>query len=167
MEIRRATRQDAHVLSALNVHVQQIHAEALPHLFRQPATEAFSVSFMAERLADPDCCFFIAHVDGMDVGYISARVVHQPETVFMQPRTYLYIDHISVKPDYQRQGCGQRLVQEVRALARREGIDTIVLDVWSFNEQARAFFATQGFVTFNERMWMCEAEEPRCAETGQ
>jgi ribosomal protein S18 acetylase RimI-like enzyme len=167
MEIRRATLEDAHVLSALNVDVQQIHAEALPHLFKQPTTEAFSASFMAERLAAPSSYFFIAHVDGRDVGYISAQVVHQPENVFMQSRTYLYIDQISVKPDYQGQGYGQHLVQEVRALARREGIDTIVLDVWSFNEQSRTFFAKQGFVTFNERMWIREAEEPPCAKTGQ
>jgi ribosomal protein S18 acetylase RimI-like enzyme len=158
MEIRRATPEDAHVLAALNLDVQQIHVEALPHLFKQPATEAFSASFMAERLADPSSYFFIAHVDGWDVGYVSARVVHQPENAFMQARTYLYIDQISVRPDYQGQGYGQRLIQEVRALARREGIDTIALDVWSFNEKARTFFAEQGFVTFNERMWIREAE---------
>jgi hypothetical protein len=32
--------------------------------------------------------------------------------------------------------------------------DWIALDTWAFNEGAISFFKKQGFVTFNQRMWL-------------
>jgi ribosomal protein S18 acetylase RimI-like enzyme len=71
---------------------------------------------------------------------------------------YLYIDQIAVKKEYQRRGCGTRLLAEVFALARDKGIKTIALDTWSFNQQARSFLRKQGFSPFNERMWITDKQ---------
>jgi ribosomal protein S18 acetylase RimI-like enzyme len=32
-------------------------------------------------------------------------------------------------------------------------IDLVTLDVWTFNEEARAFFRRHGFTPFGERLW--------------
>ncbi|HOT91949.1 MAG TPA: hypothetical protein PLN71_10320 [Anaerolineae bacterium] len=42
----------------------------------------------------------------------------------------------------------------VRDLAKAQGISTVALDTWFFNEKAQAFFAHEGFTMFNERLWM-------------
>lgn len=154
MEIRLATVKDAEAISALNVDVQKIHADALPHIFKYPSSASFSASFIAERLADPDNYFFIGHLNNENIGYVYAQIVRRPENAFRYPMKYILIDQISIKPVYQGKGYGERLIQEVRTLAKDNGIDTIALNVWSFNEKARAFFARQGFATFNERMWL-------------
>jgi diamine N-acetyltransferase len=154
MEIRKATTKDAAILSALNVVVQKIHADAQPHIFKQPADDTFAVEFMLEQLADPASHLFIAALNGEGIGYILARIVVRPENQFMVGWQHLYIDQIAVKPAYQRTGCGQRLLAEVLALAAENEIDTIALDVWSFNQQAQSFFKKQGFTPFNERLWL-------------
>jgi ribosomal protein S18 acetylase RimI-like enzyme len=159
MEIRKATTADAATLSALNVVVQKIHADAQPHIFKQPADDTFAVAYMLEQLADPASHFFMATLNGEDIGYILARIVKRPENPFMVARQYLYIDQIAVKPAHQRTGCGQRLLAEVLALAAENEIDTIALDVWSFNQQAQSFFKKQGFTLFNERMWLTQMHE--------
>jgi ribosomal protein S18 acetylase RimI-like enzyme len=154
MQIRRATKTDLKAITGLNAHVQMLHAEALPDMFRVPVTPDFSAGFIAERLADPDSYFFIGSLDGADIGYIYARLVNQPENEYRHAMRYLYIDQISVLPDYQRQGFGEQLIQRVKELAGEKGIEVIALDVWAFNTKARDFFAKQGFVTSITRMWL-------------
>jgi ribosomal protein S18 acetylase RimI-like enzyme len=154
MEIRRANLEDAGILSALNADVQRLHADALPHLFKQPEDDAFALQFMREQLSDPRSYFFIGSLDGEDIGYIFARVIDRPENPYTYAWHYVYIDQISVKPAYQNKGCGKLLIQEVVKLAAEVGADWVGLDTWSFNEQAITFFEKQGFSTFNQRMWL-------------
>lgn len=153
MKIRKATLEDAESLSALNVDVQKIHADALPKIFKQPSNDLFAVDFMRERLTELFNYFFIASENGKDVGYIYARIIDRPENPFTFAWKYLYIDQFSVSPEFQRKGCGKLLLSEIYKLARENRIETIALDTWSFNEQALAFFRKQGFATFNQRMW--------------
>ena len=154
MEIRRATREDAESLSALNVEVQMLHALAQPGIFKVPEGDTFAVQFMQERLEQPGHYFFIAGLEGVDIGYVYARLVDRPENPYTYAWKNLYIDQICVREDYRRIGCGERLMAAVSALAREMGIDTILLDTWEFNQAALSFFKKQGLETFNERLWI-------------
>ena len=161
MEIRRAGIDDAATLSALNVDVQRIHADAWPHIFKQPASDDFALEFMREQLADEvNNYFFITEQDGeaggykTAVGYIFARIVERPENPFMYAWKRLLIDQISVRPACQGHGAGRLLIQAVRDLAQERGIDTITLECWEFNQAAQGFFRSQGFAKFNVRMWL-------------
>lgn len=154
MEIRRATLEDLKTITSLNVHVQKLHAEALPDLFKYPESDTFSVDFAAEQLVDPNSYFFIASVDASDIGYIFAQVLHREENAYRHRLDFIEIDQISVQPEFQRQGFGKALIQKVRELAKEREIDTITLSVWAFNDQALNFFRRQGFEVFIKRMWM-------------
>jgi ribosomal protein S18 acetylase RimI-like enzyme len=153
MQIRRATKNDALTLSTLNVDVQVIHAKALPHIFKQPASASFALQFMLDRIDDPLNYFLIGNVGGEDIGYIFARIIDRPENPFMHAWKYIYIDQISIKPTYQRLGYGEQLMEAIQKVASEAGIDTIALDTWSFNHQAQSFFKKHDFSTFNIRMW--------------
>ena len=154
MEIHLATLADAERIAALNVDVQNVHAEALPHIFKHVTDASFALPYITEQLSTSNTYFYIASIDGEDAGYVYARVVRRPENAYMHPWNFVYIDQIAVKPAYQRRGCGAALIQAVRELAREQGISTIAMDTWFFNEKAQAFFAHEGFTTFNMRMWM-------------
>ena len=154
IEIRPAAPADVDSIAALNVDVQNIHAAAHPHIFKSVSDGEFAKTYIAEQLSKRDHFFFLANLDGEDVGYIFARIVRRPENAYMHAWNFVYIDQISVKPAHQGKGCGTALIQAVRDLAKEHNIDTIALDFWAFNEKARAFFTRQGFVTFNHRVWM-------------
>jgi len=153
IEIRRATRQDAQNLSALNVHVQKIHADAYPQLFKQPANPSFAAAFMERQLIDPSNVFYIASLREVDIGYIFVRIVERPENLLMYAWKLLYIEHISINPQYQRNGYGQRLLEEITHFARENGIETIALDIWVFNQQSQNFFKKHGFESYNYKLW--------------
>lgn len=154
MHIRPATEEDAPAISALNADVQEIHAQAVPHLFKPPSPETFPPARIAELMADPDNYFFLALEGQEPAGYVYAQIRHLAENSFHYRFDLVHVDQISVRPAHRERGCGTGLLQAVRSLAREKGIETVALDVWTFNTDAFAFFASQGFQCFNERMWM-------------
>ncbi len=158
MQIRLANLDDADIISALNADVQRIHAEALPHLFKLPSKDTFPSSMIRDWLADASHYIYVGYLAGQAIGYIYAEVRYQPETSSRYAMESIYIHHISLKPEYQAKGYGEKLMDAVKALAQEKGISKIALDVWSFNAKAKAFFKKQGFENYNERMWLELAE---------
>lgn len=152
--IRRATTADAAVLSLLNNDVQRLHADALPHIFKQPSSATFPVSKVVELIGEPDNIFFLAEADREAVGYAWAEICRRPENAAQFARNSILVHHISVQPAHQQNGHGERLVAAVKALAKAEKISTVTLDTWSFNRSAHTFFERQGFSTYNHRLWM-------------
>ena len=154
MQIRLATLDDAEIISTLNMDVQRIHAEALPHLFKPPSKETFPSLLIREWLANPNIYIYIGYLDGQAIGYIYAEARYQPETSWRYELDSVYIHHISLKPEYQAKGYGGKLIEAVKGLANEKGISLIALDVWSFNTRAKTFFQKQGFVNYKEQMWL-------------
>ncbi len=154
MQIRLANANDAEIISSLNADVQKIHATALPHLFKPPSKDVFPPSAVIELLANSNNYIYIGQLDGKDIGYIYAEIRNLPETPFRYAMDMIYIHHISLHPQYQHKGFGEILIEAIKALAREKELSLIALDVWSFNIEAHAFFAKQGFTNFNDRMWL-------------
>jgi bifunctional DNase/RNase/N-acetylglutamate synthase-like GNAT family acetyltransferase len=150
--IKLADRNDAEIILALSMEVQQMYATALPHLFKTSEDSALSVSDLTELLADTNHHFFIGYEADKAMGYVHAHVVNQPETTSYQARNYIYVYNFMVKEGYRQKGYGKRLLEVVQSLAQDKKLDTIELDVWSFNAEARAFFTKQGFMIQSERL---------------
>jgi ribosomal protein S18 acetylase RimI-like enzyme len=150
--IRRATTADAEIMSSLNADVQAVHSSALPSLFKPPGQETFPPA-AAGLLAQPNHLVFIAEVDSLPLGYAYAEVIHRPENSSHYAHDMVYLHHISVRPAHRKRGLGRALMDAVRSAATERGIALVALDVWAFNEEARAFFRRQGFTSYNERLW--------------
>jgi ribosomal protein S18 acetylase RimI-like enzyme len=151
MQIRKASRGDLETLSRLNVHVQQLHAEAHPDLFKMPTGDDFAVSFFTSLIDDSNIFIYLAE-EAAPIGYIVLRVMRRSENAFMHPWHFVYIDQICVEPDYQGKGIGKALIEEAEKLAVLMDLDFVGLDSWDFNTEAHEFFYTQGYETFNLRM---------------
>lgn len=153
MSVRLATQEDAEAIAFLNREVQQMHADAQPHLFKQPGDlEPFKADIRDRMLANEDGRVLIAEDDGHPVGYVYLQFICRPENAYTYARRFVHIDQISVKSECRKTGAGRALIEAVFELARRENIERITLDTWNFNENARIFFAHMGFNVFNYRM---------------
>jgi len=153
LTVRLATQVDAAVISALNADVQQLHAGAEPGFFKPPSDSTFPAALVKSLMANPDTRFCLAFVDSKPAGYLYATIRRRADTPMTYPTTWVYVEQISVSPAFQHMGCGEALMDAAKAWAREEGISTVALDTWAFNTQAQRFFAKQGFVPFNIRMW--------------
>jgi ribosomal protein S18 acetylase RimI-like enzyme len=151
--IRKATAQDVTMLRTLNADVQRIHAAALPWLFKPPGPDTLASWEVTPLLTEPENFVFIAEADGIAAGYAYAEIQERPETPFTHAYDMMYLHHLSVRPAYRRQGVGSALIGAVRGAAAAAGVTLVALDVWLFNDGARAFFCRHGFAACHERMW--------------
>jgi diamine N-acetyltransferase len=152
MQIRKAGLNDAELLARLNEPVQRLHYEARPDIFKPPALSDEIIAWYADLLNQPENHFFIAEAEGQAVGYVGAKVVHQPATPFTVAMDGLLIDQISVNDDQRGKGYGAALMQAVVDLARAKKINRIMLGVWDFNTHAIEFYKRQGWRVYTERM---------------
>jgi ribosomal protein S18 acetylase RimI-like enzyme len=151
--IRKAVEQDADDLASLNADVQAIHAAAMPRLFKPPGPDTLPPAAVAALLAPAENLVFIAEVDGAAAGYAYAEIVWRRETPFHHAHDMVHLHHISVRPAHRRRGVGGALIAAVRTAAADAGVALVTLDVWTFNEDARAFFRRHGFAGYTERLW--------------
>ena len=151
--VRRASDADAEVVSLLNADVQGMHASALPERFKPLGPDTFPATTARTLLANPRNLVFIAEVDSKPAGYVYAEVVHLPETPLRHAWDEIHVHHISVRPAYRRKGLATALLDSVRSAAHEIGINVMTLQVWTFNEDAQAFFRQQGFTSYMVRLW--------------
>ena len=151
--IRRATAADSQVLATLVADVQQLHADALPTIYKPVTDLTLFIDDVQNRLlANPDGWVYIAEVAGQAVGYVYVVREERPETPYTFARSHLLIDQIAVKPAYQGQGYGQALMRAICNLARAEGIAQVTLRVMEFNAAAIGFYQHLGFEMFSHGM---------------
>jgi ribosomal protein S18 acetylase RimI-like enzyme len=153
MEIREARSEDAALLAELGATVQKVHHEQNPEWFKT-ANAAETVSVYEEFLKSPDTTAYLAQDDSGVIGFVTAKVIHQPETALGRPRTVVYIDQIGVAPFARRRGAGHELMNAVRALADQVSASRLVLTTWEFNTDAHRFFEYEGLATELRRMAM-------------
>jgi ribosomal protein S18 acetylase RimI-like enzyme len=72
----------------------------------------------------------------------------------LEPRRYLTISNIAVKPTYRGLGLGRALMEQAQAPASRFGLQTVELTVWDFHERVRNFFEHLGYQTSRRVMWL-------------
>lgn len=152
MNIRCATIQDAELLVELNVYAQQVHAEALPHLFKPAGVTDELIQLFRQWLTAPDNHFLIGEVDGEAVGYVFAKVIRRLENPFAYAWEYVHVDQISVNAEHRGKGYGKLLMDAVYDLARENDMRWVTLDVWAFNDGAQRFYDELGFSPMMHRM---------------
>ena len=151
--VREATEADSGNISTLNTDVQAAHASAVPWLFKPAGPDTFPPDVVARLLDEPGNLVLIAEVESAPAGYAYAEIIDRQETSFNYAYQMIYVHHISVRPTLRQQGVGRALLEAVQAEARKRDIHMISLDVWTFNDGARAFFSRSGFTAHSERLW--------------
>jgi ribosomal protein S18 acetylase RimI-like enzyme len=150
LAVRRAEAGDAALVSRLNADVHAVHAAGMPERFKPPGPDTFPPPMVGDLLGRAETLMFLAYVGVVPVGYVDAEVMRRPANAIRYDTSMVYIHHISVGPDYRGQGIGKALLGAVRAAGQQAGIERVGLDVWMFNDAARSFFRSQGFVAVRE-----------------
>jgi [ribosomal protein S18]-alanine N-acetyltransferase len=124
VRLRPATEYDVPALSALE---QQMFG-----------VDAWSPALLASELAGPGRAAVVAVSDGEVVGY----------AVTMAAGDVLDLQRIAVRPDHRRAGLARALLAELLAGA---SADRMLLEVSAENQDALAFYASEGFIEIDRR----------------
>lgn len=148
--IRRADASDIYYLIEMTDEIQALHAKARPDLFVYPQDRSALSRHFAEVLASENNHVLLLEVEGRLVGHLYAEIKRTPATVFGHPVAYLHIHQLGICAAARGRGLGQRLMVAASEVARDNGLREIRLDYFSFNEQARRFYAKNGFRPLRE-----------------
>jgi GNAT superfamily N-acetyltransferase len=149
--IRPAVRADYPALVPIAQEILDLHAAALPEVFRASGDPLHEMYFR-DLIASGSGAIFVAEVAGQIVGFAALAVRDTPAYGMLVRRKAATLENLVVTAARRSTGVGHALFQACVAWAERQGADSLELIVWEFNESARLFYERHGMTTLNRTM---------------
>ena len=149
--IRNATAADLPQLAAALVRLQEAHVRAFPALFRS-FDDSAALAHLSGLLSREDAWVRVADDQGVVAGHAVFLIETKRESLFTPAQRFGHLAQIEVEPAYRRKGYGRLLLADCERLAAEQCVGAIVLDVWAFNQTAKAFFQSRGYSEFGARL---------------
>lgn len=153
VEIIRASAKDKTILSKLAAEIHAMHAEAYPLVFKARPDSKDLESYFEQVLSVDTNVVLLAMMDEKAVGYIWAQFQKRPDTVLINARSRLLINHLYVGAECRRRGIGSTLMEEMSTLATSRRVEEIALGTLAFNVDAQRFYQRMGYETYELKMW--------------
>lgn len=156
----------------LNITILQIndsHIAALQKIGRQTFSETFAESNAAENMAkyleeaysyeklsaelnDPNSIFYFAMMEQNVIGYLKLNFgTSQTE---LKDKNALEIERIYVLKEFQGKKVGQLLFDKAIKIAKDHHVAYVWLGVWENNKRALQFYTKNGFVEFDQHIFV-------------
>ncbi len=114
--------------------------------------ESFSVAQLSEELSNPLSPFYFAELNNEVIGYLKLNIGKaQKENAH---ENALEIERIYVLQDYHGKKVGQLLYNKAIEVAQQLKVAHVWLGVWEKNFRAMSFYKKNGFVAFDEHVFM-------------
>jgi ribosomal protein S18 acetylase RimI-like enzyme len=149
------------------ISIQQI--EALQQIGRQTFNETFAESNTAENMAkyleesyayeklseelnDPNSVFYFAMMEDKVIGYLKLNFgASQTE---LKDNEALEIERIYVLKEFHGKKVGQLLFDKAIEVAKAQHVAYVWLGVWENNKRALQFYTKNGFVEFDQHVFV-------------
>jgi ribosomal protein S18 acetylase RimI-like enzyme len=150
-------------------HINHSHIAALQQIGRQTFSETFAESNSAENMAkyleeaysyeklnaelnDPNSIFYFAKMDQNVIGYLKLNFgASQTE---LKDKNALEIERIYVLKEFHGKKVGQLLFDKAIKIAKDHHVAYVWLGVWENNKRALQFYTKNGFVEFDQHIFV-------------
>lgn len=149
--IRPAIRADYPVLIPIAGEILDMHAAALPAVFRA-GVDPLPETYFLDLVAGGSGAVYVAEVGGVIVGFAALTIRHAPAYGMLVGRTTATLENIVVAAAHRGTGAGRALFRACTIWAEGRGAASLDLLVWEFNDDARAFYEAHGMGTLNRTM---------------
>ena len=151
------------------IQINHNHIAALQQIGRQTFEETFAESNSAENMAiyleeayayekisaelnDPNSFFYFAMMDQDVIGYLKLNMgVSQTE---LKDNDALEIERIYILKDFHGKKVGQLLFDKAIEIAKEKKVAYVWLGVWEENKRALQFYSKNGFVEFDQHVFV-------------
>ena len=151
------------------VQINDSHIEALQQIGRQTFSETFAESNSAENMAkyleeaysyeklsvelnNPDSFFYFAMMGQDVIGYLKLNMGASQTEV--KDNNALEIERIYVLKEFQGKKVGQMLFEKAIQIAKEQNAEFVWLGVWEENKKAIQFYTKNGFVRFDQHVFV-------------
>jgi ribosomal protein S18 acetylase RimI-like enzyme len=119
--------------------------------------EGFSEAKLTAELQNPESEFYFATLNQVVIGYLKINF-GQAQTE-IQNQNAVEIERIYVTQNFHGEKVGQLLFERALAIAKNKKVDFIWLGVWEENHRAIQFYTKNGFVEFDQHIFLMGDEE--------
>ena len=156
----------------INIKIEQInhhHIEALQQIGRQTFSETFAESNSAENMTkyleeaysfeklteelnNPNSFFYFAMLDEKVIGYLKLNMGGSQTE--LKDNDAIEIERIYVLKDFHGKKVGQLLFDKAITIAKEQQVAYVWLGVWEENKRALQFYTKNGFVEFDQHVFV-------------
>ena len=151
--VRSARRDELERVNELRRMVNDVHVSGRPDIFR-PGFGPEMRDYVYKQFDSDEYDILVAVTDGVICGYAVTAVGHKPLSPYNNERYFYHVEEFGVDADYRRMGVATALVDYIKRDAKAKGLSRVELDVWEFNEGARAFYEAAGFKVYRRFLEM-------------
>lgn len=141
--IRRAENSDMEAVNALLYQVHALHSEGRPDIFKH-GVKKYTDEELAVIFSDDNTPVYVFDCGGKVLGYVFCIYKITEDGSSLCRRKTLYIDDLCVDADARGKNVGRTLYEYAAETARKNGCDSVTLNVWDFNSGAKAFYEKMG-----------------------
>lgn len=150
--IRPAVEKDFPAISALYRETYQLHHQAHPDSYKETPEYPLARGTFLNLLEDEDEAILVAEVDGMVIGMMNISIEEEGESRLHHPYRRVVVDELSVTQDWRRKGVGRAFLQQAEKWAKEKETRQLTVIVYNFNQEALAFYESQGYTPFSVRL---------------
>lgn len=158
LTIRRAETCDIPALLKLLRQVLEVHVAIRPDVFI-PCREKYTAEEIEQILLNEQTPVFIACSEnegcangGAVLGHIFLTIIPPKKSNVMREQKILFVNDLVVDEKCRGLGVGSALLEFAKAFAKKQGCDTLILNVWSGNDAAVSFYEKAGMRVREQRM---------------
>lgn len=143
--IRNAETKDINRILELLGTILEYHHNLRPDLFKSNSSK-YSKKEIEELLSDSNTNVFV-YTDGTDyvLGYVICLTkITSNNSVLMDHKT-LYVDDLCVDESNRGKRIGTKLMEYVYDFAIKNQYDSVTLNVWDNNQNAKSFYEKLGY----------------------
>lgn len=148
--IREMNLNDYEDVRILVRQIHELHLSNRPDIYNDG--ESFPKEYFEKVLSDANNLNYVYIENKKIVGVLNATLQHTNPLPIIKPRTYYFIENLVVDKNHRRKGIAKKLFNYLTLKAKENNIDSIELNVWSFNTEAIKFYESMGMNIKNIRM---------------
>ncbi len=148
--IREMNLNDYEDVRILVKQIHELHLSNRPDIYNDG--ESFPKEYFEKVLSDANNLNYVYVENKKIVGVLNATLQHTNPLPIIKPRTYYFIENLVVDKNHRRKGIAKKLFSYLTLKAKENNIDSIELNVWSFNTEAIKFYESMGMNIKNIRM---------------
>ena len=145
--IRFGTSKDIEIVNVMRKQVNELHVKGEPKIFKPGFSEALK-NYINEFVDSDNKKLVVYEENDSVLGYAMIEFLIKPETAYRYELKFLEVNELGVMDGYQHKGIGKKIMDYIIELAKKNKVNRVELDVWTFNDNACKFYNKYGFTSY-------------------
>ena len=140
--IRKAEIEDFNKVHRLIMQVHKLHVKERTDIYKD--VDPMNFEEFKNELSNNNNIYLVAQLENKIVGICFSQIKEISNNRIMKDRKILNIGDICVDEQYQRNGIGKKIYNQIVQIAKEKNIHNVELMVWNFNKNAIKFYENLG-----------------------